>query len=117
MSECMQFDLTNYNYLMEVASCEILCLFFSIRGTRRTITRAGTYPRGYRKPENAPRGRMSAYAFFIQTCREEHKQKHPGETIVFREFSRKCADRWKVTLILYRFFVLLLESWMLELYT
>lgn len=38
---------------------------------------------------------MSAYAFFIQTCREEHKQQHPGETIVFRDFSKKCADRWK----------------------
>jgi hypothetical protein len=24
-----------------------------------------------------PRGKMSSYAFFVQTCREEHKKKHP----------------------------------------
>jgi len=42
-----------------------------------------------------PRGRMSAYAFFVQTTREEHKKKHPNENVVFAEFSRKCADRWK----------------------
>jgi len=54
------------------------------------------FPRGYRRPDNAPRGRMSAYAFFIQTCREEFKQSNPGESIVFKEFSKKCAQRWKV---------------------
>lgn len=43
-----------------------------------------------------PKGRMSAYAFFVQTCREEHRQKHPNETVEFAQFSRKCADRWKV---------------------
>ncbi|CAG0883990.1 unnamed protein product, partial [Darwinula stevensoni] len=42
-----------------------------------------------------PRGRMSAYAFFVQTCREEHKKKHPNENVVFSEFSKKCAERWK----------------------
>ena len=40
---------------------------------------------------------MSAYAFFVQTCREEHKKKHPDENVVFSEFSRKCAERWKVS--------------------
>jgi len=44
---------------------------------------------------NKPKGRMSAYAYFVQTCREEHKKKHPNEQVVFAEFSRKCADRWK----------------------
>lgn len=48
------------------------------------------------KGDNKPRGRMSAYAFFVQTCREEHKKKHPDESVVFAEFSRRCADRWKV---------------------
>lgn len=43
-----------------------------------------------------PRGRMTAYAFFVQTCREEHKKKHPGESVVFAEFSKKCAEKWKV---------------------
>lgn len=42
-----------------------------------------------------PRGRMTAYAFFVQTCRQEHKKKHPDENIVFQEFSKKCALRWK----------------------
>jgi len=48
------------------------------------------------KGDDKPRGRMSAYAFFVQTCREEHKKKHPDETVIFAEFSRRCADRWKV---------------------
>lgn len=39
---------------------------------------------------------MTAYAFFVQTCREEHKKKHPEESVIFAEFSRKCAERWKV---------------------
>lgn len=46
---------------------------------------------------NKPRGRMTAYAFFVQTCREEHKKKHPDENVVFSEFSKKCAERWKVS--------------------
>jgi len=45
--------------------------------------------------DGKPRGRMSAYAFFVQTCREEHKKKHPNESVVFAEFSKKCAERWK----------------------
>lgn len=49
---------------------------------------------------NKPRGRMTAYAFFVQTCREEHKKKHPDENVVFSEFSKKCAERWKVCNIL-----------------
>jgi HMG-box domain len=40
---------------------------------------------------------MTAYAFFVQTCREEHKKKHPEESVVFAEFSKKCAERWKVS--------------------
>ncbi|KAG8221849.1 hypothetical protein J437_LFUL003225 [Ladona fulva] len=47
------------------------------------------------KADAKPRGRMTAYAFFVQTCREEHKKKHPDESVVFSEFSRKCAERWK----------------------
>ena len=45
--------------------------------------------------DGKPRGRMSSYAFFVQTCREEHKKKHPGESVVFAEFSRKCSEKWK----------------------
>jgi len=47
------------------------------------------------KVDGKPRGRMSAYAYFVQTCREEHKKKHPNENVVFAEFSKKCAERWK----------------------
>ena len=46
-----------------------------------------------------PRGKMSSYAFFVQTCREEHKKKHPGEQVVFAEFSKKCSEKWKVRMI------------------
>jgi len=42
-----------------------------------------------------PRGKTSAYAYFVSTCREEHKKKYPDETVVFAEFSRKCADSWR----------------------
>lgn len=47
------------------------------------------------KKDGKPRGRMTAYAFFVQTCREEHKKKHPDEAVVFAEFSKKCAEKWK----------------------
>lgn len=45
---------------------------------------------------NKPRGKMSSYAFFVQTCREEHKKKHPDSAVNFAEFSKKCSERWKV---------------------
>jgi len=48
------------------------------------------------KADNKPRGRMSSYAYFVQTCREEHRKKHPEESIAFAAFSKKCSDRWKV---------------------
>jgi formiminotetrahydrofolate cyclodeaminase len=47
------------------------------------------------KKDGKPRGKMSSYAFFVQTCREEHKKKHPGESVVFAEFSKKCSEKWK----------------------
>ena len=43
-----------------------------------------------------PKGRMSNYTFFVQMCREEHRKKHPNENVNFTEFSKKCAERWKV---------------------
>jgi hypothetical protein len=47
------------------------------------------------KDANKPRGKTTAYAFFVQQCREELKKKSPNETVVFSEFSRKCAEKWK----------------------
>jgi len=42
-----------------------------------------------------PKGSMTSYAFFVQICREEHKRKYPEEHVVFHEFAKKCAERWK----------------------
>lgn len=42
-----------------------------------------------------PRGKMTSYAFFVQTCREEHKRNHPNDQVVFSDFSKKCAKKWK----------------------
>nr|XP_023697488.1 high mobility group protein B3-like [Paramormyrops kingsleyae] len=42
-----------------------------------------------------PKGKMSAYAYFVQTCREEHKRKNPDIPVNFAEFSKKCSGRWK----------------------
>lgn len=47
------------------------------------------------KDSAKPKGAMTAYACFVQVIREEHKKKHPNESVVFTEFSRKCADKWK----------------------
>jgi len=38
---------------------------------------------------------MSSYAYFVQTCREEHKKKHPESSVNFAEFSKKCSERWR----------------------
>ena len=40
-------------------------------------------------------GRMTAYAFFVKICRDEHKIQFPGELLEYQDFSKKCAERWK----------------------
>jgi uncharacterized short protein YbdD (DUF466 family) len=62
-------------------------LFDLIAGQNRILVKMGK--------DGKPRGKMSSYAFFVQTCREEHKKKHPGEQVVFAEFSKKCSEKWK----------------------
>ncbi|KTF82042.1 hypothetical protein cypCar_00042719, partial [Cyprinus carpio] len=42
-----------------------------------------------------PKGKMSSYAYFVQTCREEHKKKSPEIPVSFSEFSKRCSARWK----------------------
>ncbi|XP_028838746.1 high mobility group protein B3b [Denticeps clupeoides] len=42
-----------------------------------------------------PKGKTSAYAYFVKTCREEHKKKNPDIPVNFADFSKKCAGRWK----------------------
>lgn len=49
-----------------------------------------------KKDPNKPRGKMTSYAFFVATCREEHKKKHPSTPVGFAEFSKKCSERWRV---------------------
>ena len=42
---------------------------------------------------NKPKGRTSAYAFFVKHQREVSKEK--GKTSSFSTFARECADAWK----------------------
>lgn len=45
-----------------------------------------------------PTGCMSAYAFFIQSCKEEHEKNHPNEKeFNFVEISKKWMEKWKVS--------------------
>lgn len=42
-----------------------------------------------------PKGKMSAYTFFVQACRDEHRRQYPLRTIDLGTFSKQCASRWK----------------------
>ncbi|CAH7472691.1 unknown_gene_4773 [Phodopus roborovskii] len=42
-----------------------------------------------------PRGKMSSYAFFVQTCREEHKKKHPDASTMSAKEKGKFEDMAK----------------------
>lgn len=42
---------------------------------------------------NKPKGRTSAYAFFVQSRREFYKKKQLD--IKFTEFSKECSELWK----------------------
>ncbi len=45
------------------------------------------------KDPNRPKGRMSAYAFFVQERRAYYRNK--GLSVNFTDFSRECAGLWK----------------------
>ncbi|CAF1037484.1 unnamed protein product [Rotaria sp. Silwood1] len=47
------------------------------------------------KEMHKPKGRMSAYTFFVQKCRDEQRKAYPNENANFSEFSKKCAEKWK----------------------
>ncbi|ELK24758.1 High mobility group protein B1 [Myotis davidii] len=68
----------------------------SLGGTlRKTYHQVDTVcHHGQRRPQQA-QSKMSSYAFFMQTCREEHKKKHSDSSVNFSEFSKKCLERWK----------------------
>ena len=42
---------------------------------------------------NKPKGRTSAYAFFIKHQRESHKEE--GKTKDFATFAKECSAKWK----------------------
>ena len=46
------------------------------------------------RAESKPRGRITSYAFFVKTCKEEHERQHPGVKLDFKEFSKTCAAKW-----------------------
>ena len=46
-----------------------------------------------KKDPNKPKGRTSAYAFFLQHRREQYKKQ--GENVHFTVFSKECAELWR----------------------
>lgn len=46
-----------------------------------------------KKDPNKPKGRMSAYAFFVQEKRGEYREK--GQDVDFTAFSKECSELWK----------------------
>jgi hypothetical protein len=47
------------------------------------------------KEPGKPAGKTSSYAYFVKTCREEHRKKNPKDVVEFTKFSQKCAEKWK----------------------
>ncbi|XP_036447475.1 high mobility group protein B2-like isoform X1 [Colossoma macropomum] len=47
------------------------------------------------KDANRPKGRTSAYAFFVLSCRDELKKKSPTTPVNFSKFSKSCSEQWK----------------------
>ncbi|ESO11078.1 hypothetical protein HELRODRAFT_72245 [Helobdella robusta] len=41
-----------------------------------------------------PKGKTSAYAFFMQATRDEQK-KNSGKPLSFLKFSKKASEKWK----------------------
>ena len=44
---------------------------------------------------NKPRGPVTAYALFVQTCRSELKRKYPQLAVDYNVIVKKCSERWK----------------------
>ncbi|TGZ38345.1 High mobility group protein DSP1 [Temnothorax longispinosus] len=49
-----------------------------------------------RRTDVKPRGRMTAYTYFVKSCHQEHKKKHPKRKIFPQFFSKNCGKRWKI---------------------
>ncbi|CAB1316929.1 unnamed protein product, partial [Coregonus sp. 'balchen'] len=53
------------------------------------------------KDPTKPRGKMSSYAYFVQTCREEHKKKHPEASTMSAKEKGKFEDLAKLDKVRY----------------
>lgn len=47
------------------------------------------------KDPNKPRGRTTAYAFFVMEQKETYQTENPGKKINFGDFSKLCGQRWQ----------------------
>ncbi|KAL7672158.1 hypothetical protein ACOME3_007052 [Neoechinorhynchus agilis] len=50
---------------------------------------------GQQRRTHKPKGRMSAYTFFLQTCREEFRKSNPEQPLRFTDFSKECSSKWR----------------------
>lgn len=50
-------------------------------------------PKDARKDPNKPKGRMSAYAYFLKHKREGYRKQ--GVEVQFTSFSKECSEDWK----------------------
>ncbi|XP_072512438.1 putative high mobility group protein B1-like 1 [Salminus brasiliensis] len=60
----------------------------------RSLLRMGL-GRRVAKDASRPKGRTSAYAFFVLSCRDELKKKSPSAPVNLGTFSKKCSEDWK----------------------
>lgn len=47
------------------------------------------------KDPNKPRGRTTAYAFFVMDEKESYQKENPGKKINFGDFSKLCGKKWQ----------------------
>lgn len=48
---------------------------------------------GPKKDPNKPKGRMSAYAYFVQQKRKDYRDE--GKEVDFIAFTKECSEEWK----------------------
>jgi len=48
-----------------------------------------------RKDPNKPRGRTTAYAYFVMAEKEQYTKDNPGKKINFGDFSKLCGQKWQ----------------------
>ncbi|KAL5112764.1 High mobility group protein DSP1 [Taenia crassiceps] len=47
------------------------------------------------KDKNRPKSPLSGFACFVQVIRDKHRSLHPNENVIFNEFAKRCAERWR----------------------